>query len=348
MVIEIKSDIFSGNDFKGLNYFIQIATHKNRYTIFADLSKVTESPFYKRLDFEDKEILESNFNSQILQQSKSLGKSKAINNANFFITNFSSSLTELNLEEAVRFFIQPISIILENSLNDQFFTVKIINCFDSKGEIKRHLENDWIQFENAGGCTNVENFINGKLESFNLLPKDNNRYLRCFVLLDGDREHMNLPVNQKHTNLEAFLKRNFVIHHILEKRSMENYMPDEAYNEFRNGTIDNWIDAYLHLNDNQKDFLNISKGFPKKQKDGTAITKREELDGEIQKLYSSVSKANFDILNEGFKLSAFKSNFPLKFKDSHSVHRKSLKARISHQTKPNELEEILEKISQLL
>lgn len=348
MVIEIKQDIFSGSDFKGLNYFIQIATHKNRYTIFADLTKIRDSVFYERLDFQDKEILESNFNSQILVQNKSLGKSKAIQTANFFITNSSSNLKELSLDEAIRFFVQPISIILENSLNDQYFVVSIINSFDEKGEIKRQLANEWLQFENAGGCTNVENFINAKLESFNSLPKDNNYYLRCFVLLDGDRDHSGLPINHKHKNLEIFLKDNHVKYHILEKRSMENYLPNEVFNEFRNGLLDSWIDAFLYLNETQKDFLNISKGFSKKENDGTPKTKRSELPLEVQTLYASVSEANYNILNKGFQLSEFKSHFPLKFKFSHNVHHETLKRKVQHQTKPNELEEIINKINQLL
>jgi hypothetical protein len=303
---------------------------------------------YKRLDFEDQEILVSNFNSQILQQSNKLGKSKAIQTANYFITYNSTNLKEFSIDEAIRFFVQPISIILENSLNDQHFTVAIINSFDNKGEIKRHLSNDWLQFENAGGCTNVENFINGKLESFNLLPKNNNNYLRCLVILDGDREHPDLPLNQKHKNLETFLKNNFVVYHILEKRSMENYMPNEVYNEFRNAELNDWINAYLSLNEKQKDFFNISKGFSKKENNGTPKIAREDLPNEVKKLYENVSDANYNILNKGFQLSDFKSVFPLKFKDSHNVYKKTLNEQIQHQSNPNELEDILAKINQLL
>jgi len=219
MEIEIQANIFNGNNFRNLQLIIRLATYKNRYEIIADLSQIVNSTLYNRLDQEDKEFLQANFNKQILEQDVSA--SKSIKSAIYSISNSPIEDEEFSLDEALRFFMEPAGIILENSLNDAHFVNAIIKYFDNAGEIKKQIENGWIRIENAGGCSNIENYINGRLQSFDSLTKENKYYLRCFVLLDSDRTNPTLPINYKPVELEKFLVRNKVRYHILEKRSME-------------------------------------------------------------------------------------------------------------------------------
>lgn len=307
MVIEIKEDIFEGNDFKGLNFLIQLATYKNRYVVVADLTKIIGTKLYNRLELEDREFLEANFNKQILEQSKHLKKNTVIQLADCFITSNANGNNKFLLEEAIIFLIQPVSIVLENSLNDSYFIKALIRHFDEKGELTRHMENGWLQFENAGGCDNIINFLNGKLQSFTSLTKSNECYLRCFVLLDSDRLYPSLAISYKNPSLEQFLQRNRVCYHILEKRSMENYLPDEVFDEFKNGVLDTWVNAYKYLNPSQKDFLNFAEGIS--EKENKVKKNRTELKIEVQQLYENLSDASFTVLSSGFALANFKVKF---------------------------------------
>jgi hypothetical protein len=359
MVVEINKDIFTGNDFKGLNYLIQLLTYKQRYGLFVEKTLIDGTDLYNKLDEDDKKEIEENYNRIITEGS---------------IPDYSvgsvSTIDQFNLEEAIRFLMQPVSIILENSLNDQYFINALIKHFDKNGDLKKHLANGWMQFENAGGCGNVENFINGKLQSFNNLSqkyeKSNHTYLRCFVLLDSDKTFPTMNEKKAYTALLPFLNANNVKVHILAKRCMENYMPDEVFDVMATTSqLRQWLNVYKNISETQKDYLNIETGFSKKipvplskknQKkkrkkrgnipDTHKMRKiRAELDIEIQKLFDtiSISDTNFEILDKGFKFPDFKTEFPKNF-DRREVYAKNLKKRAGS----NELQHILDKITELL
>jgi len=347
MVIEITNDVFNGENFKELNHLIQIATYKNRYDIFVDLPLVRDAALYERLDVDDKELLNAYFTYCIVQQDAKKNKRRSIVNAKYTVCVTPRSNNEFDLTEAIFFLSQPVSIILENSLHDAYFIRAIIMYFDENGVVKKHLENRWLTFENGGGCTNVANVIRGKLTIFDTFPKANNIYLRCFVLLDSDRDSPNVNRFSKHGTLLQFLTENVIPFHVLEKRTMENYMPDAVFEEFRGKGLDDWIDAYNFLSDQQKDFLNIPVGFSKKDGNGIPKFSRDQLHEEVRTLYGDLSSKNYDILNMGFSLADFKGEFPLKFMESHNVHKKSLIDKVSHHNN-QELAEIVKKIEELL
>ncbi len=256
-----------------------------------------------------------------------------------------------NIEESIRFFTQPISIILENNKNDAYFIRAIYSYFDRTDTIKEFEQNGWIRFENAGGCTNVKNFIKGQLESYEYLAYKNNRpsfdYLRMFILLDSDREYAAQPQKEKYNTLQQYLNSINITgskYHILQKRMMENYMPKEVFEELKITyskvtDLSNWLNVYLNLSSDQMDFLNIKSGFPKdKDVNGVRI-----IDLNIKALYN-LSQTNFDILDNGFHYPNFKNSFSELFIKSARVNKNSLKNRANS----NELESILTKIFNLL
>lgn len=340
MLIEIKDNIFSGNDFKGLNFLIQLSTYKHRYDLFVDLSSVQDFEFYKRLDSEDKSILEDYFNQSIQNSQAECPR----------YTVSGTGIEHFNLEEAIRFFVQPVSIILENSLNDAYFIKALIRFFDNTGEVTKHLNNNWIQFENAGGCDNIINFIEGKSQSFNNLPKNNYQYLRIMTVMDSDKKFLNDKLRPNKLKTLRYLIGNNCSSHILRKRNMENYLPNEILDSTpRYNTNKDLINIYKNFNNPfQKDFFNISKGFTNKKPDKMPKT-RFDLEEGIQNLYdlSSISESDFEILDKGLKIADFKSEFPKLFENT-AITKENLLDRVRHQQKNNELQEIVDKILKLL
>ncbi len=347
MRIKIKVEVFETSVFKNLNHLLQICTQNNRHMVFAEISKVRTLDNYSRLDKDDKQILELEYNKVVTE-------SKIEQNDNQKKLDLNVCMVVKNEEdfiivEAIRFLNQPLFIILENNLNDQHFIRAINKYFDKTGNFEKHYQNGWLEFANAGGCSNLENFINAKKASFNnLLKIKKYKYLRCIVILDSDRTHSQLSLEYKYSNLVKFLNDNEIAYHILEKRSMENYMPNEVFDEFRNNNTNEWINAYLNLNPLQKDFIDISFGFTGKNGDGTFKKLRGELDNNIQNLYSDVSDSNYTVLNHSFNLANFKTEFPTKFINSYNVYKETLKEMTRHQNNPNELNDIVEKIGKLL
>jgi hypothetical protein len=346
MVIELKSDIFNSSDFKAVNFLIQICTYKNRYDIFVDLTTIQPLSLFKRLDLDDQNLLIANFDVLMNNQTTTLSQSASITNTNYYVTLHPQNHNEYNMAEAIRFFMQPLSILLENSKNDACFIEAIIEHFDNTTKIKEHIQNGWIQFENAGGCDNIINFLDAKMQSFNNMPKaDKATYIRCFVLIDSDKKYANDPLSASKRKTKRFLDDNHIPSQILIKRNMENYVPTEIFNDIQDKTlqIQNWINAYKALDTPQKDFLDISKGFSKKNNDGTSKKDRNTINQETNNLYQNLDSQSFDSLNKGFDIGDFKEIFPTYFK-YRAVTEETLKARANS----DELESIIRKINDLL
>lgn len=330
MVIEICNDIFTKiENLKDVNYLIGLFSNNRRYSYFCDISKIEDTELYKSLLDIDRSIIEEYFNKHIAESTK----------MDFTVESKSTSTT-FNLEEAKRYFNQPFVIILENSLNDSYFLDALIANFKNRSKIiKRHQDNGWFCYGNGGGLDNIINAVNAMMKIFENLPKDNHKYLRCFVLVDSDRKFPNDSTKQNRANLFQFLNNVGIPYHELEKREMENYLPDKVIETIENNS--DFIQAYLRLSDLQKDYFDLEEGFTENLNSSSA---------EVQALYSNVSEEDYKVLR-GSKIQlhpSFKSEFPKFFLHS-KITQEALKNRVSHQANdPNELETILDKISQLL
>ena len=342
MIIELKSDLFEDVEFSDLNHLIITLTYKGRYDIFTDITKIQSLSLFQRLDQDYRTELEQRFSSYMTQQ-------QFTSRPDYFVTHVTTRNNEFTIPEADKFFNQPVSIILENNLNDAYFIKALIKHFDKDGKLQYHLDNGWITFINGGGCTNIENAIKAMMQSYTNMPKDAMKYLRCFVLIDSDKEYYEQPLNEQKNRLMTFLDSHNITHHFLEKRTMENYMPDEVflwYKEY-DKSLRNWVDAYIYLTAEQKDYINISKGLTEKAANGQPQG-RDTLNPNLQEFYLSVSDSNFDKLNTGFTLTNFKAEFPKNYLENHAVHEKSLSERTEHQRNSKELSEILDKINYMI
>lgn len=330
MVIEIKSDIFTDiGNLRDVNHLITLFSDNRRYGYFCDISEIEGTELYKSLLDIDKLIIEEYFNKHISESTK----------MDFWIESNSTD-SSFNLMEAKRYFNQTFIIILENRLNDSYFLNALIENFKKRSKIiKRHLDNGWLDYGNGGGLDNIINEVNAMMRSFENLPKENHKYLRCFVLVDSDKKFPNDTIKQNRVKLFQFLNKISIPYHELEKREMENYLPDEVIETIENNN--DFIQAYLRLNDSQKDYFDLEEGF---------TVNLDSSSAEIQELYANVSVADFKVLrNNKIQLaSSFKSEFPKLFSHPKTTQA-ALKNRVSHQANDaNELETILDKISKLL
>ena len=368
MWINITRDIFEEAEFKSLNFLYQILswypTDSNpRYNILIDTERVKNTDNFKSLSTIEKnltEYLDIEFSSFVNSSSQISYK-----------ISYTSKKQNFNIEEAILFFSQPVSIVLENNKNDSQFIITIIQHFGRKGEFNKaqeHLDNGWIQFENAGGCSNIANFIEGFLAKFKIIAGKNNRsasdYFRGLIIIDSDKEYE--TQGSKHEELINKLKflgvENCV--HILEKRMMENYLPKEVFEELVsqrsviiNNDLKDWLDVYLNLNNEvQKDFLNIPDGFPPKKDKFDSSGERKLVQPEILELFSlTENDINFKKLDRGFQFKGFDTTGKLKiggsFKEEFpNLFRKPVvnQQNLTIRDGKGELQIIANKISELL
>ena len=119
-------------------------------------------------------------------------------------------------------------------MNDAYFINALIENFRKKSKkIKRFKDENWLKYENGGGADNIPNTIISILSSFERLPKSNHNYLRAIVILDSDRQYVGMPLKNDKQKIIDFCKMNEIKYHILEKREMENYIPNEVFDEMR-------------------------------------------------------------------------------------------------------------------
>ena len=347
MVIEIDKDVFKGNDFKGLNFFLQLCTYKNRYEVYTEINEeFLNSKEFKRLDFDDQSLLQDNYNGFITNQS--IQSDLFLSSKYFVTTEISEDHYQFTIDEAIRYFIQPLSLILENSKNDAYFINTIFKHYTDNQRIQNYLNNNWIQFENAGGCDNIINFIEGKKQSFNSLPKtDKSKYLRCFILIDSDKLY---PLEQlKESKLKTVrqLESDSIPMHILEKRSIENYVPIEAISSLGDN-YSTWIDLYKVLSNQQKDYFSIEKGLCGLDKNQQPKKTKEQINQDTNNLFQNIMVEPFteNKLINGLKhqgYGSFKENFPKLF-ESPLINKDILDKRVNS----DEFEKIIEKINRLL
>ena len=347
MWIEIKEDIFESNDLKNLQFLLSIIfeTKGSKFSkakLFLNYNSIKESDLFNKLDSIDQELIQDSVKSSFYENQIEV---------KYFISNEEQEDT-YRLEEAIELLREPLWIVLENSFNDSNFIKSIIYNFDDTDKfVTTCIENRWIDFANAGG-SGAKNQIKGKLETFNSLVVKHNsqthKYYRGLVILDSEKNYKNEPKN--YNSLTSFFQQRNIKWHILEKRSIENYMPDEVIFQIKLDKVNSkrpddkdciiWINAYKYLSDLQKDFLRYEKQPSKCNFQNNDLH-------EINNLYN-ISATNYSILEKGINYRdnetfgiqdeerRYKNSFPKKFINSPLVNKETLKKRCGN----DELERI--------
>jgi hypothetical protein len=346
MLVEILKDVFESDDDEvvaQLNKVWNIIERRHSLLI-RDFDLIDMLPttiwFNKLMDSEKESIF------QYIKQSSSHTK-KDIVKCTISLIETQNNFT---LIEAIKYLEQPLTILLENRMNDAPFVQSLIKNFRKHGrKIESHLSERWLRFGMGGGSTMIDD-INAELDSFysDYFTKEKWKYLRYFVLSDSDKTFPEMPLPPNKASFKETLESYKIPYHFLEKREMENYLPDEAFSEITNNRL--FIDAYLKLKPLQKDYFDLQKGFENKNFDTLPL--------EIQKLYDEITNDSKEIFRKQdlSKINSetdynFKREFPKLFK-TNKVNRENLLGRCSHHyddslKSPNnkmELPSILEKI----
>lgn len=354
MWIEIKDDIFESIDEGNLTYLLKIifnmpkGSQNHRANLIVNIGNIIDSPIFQGLSSTDQGLIEDSVKLFAYEENVEV---------RYKISNTEKGC--YNLEEATAFFQEPLWILVENSMNDSNFVKAIIHHFDdSKEFLIDCLNNRWIQFTNAGGSA-AKHEINNKLTAFDSLAahnfSKNEKYFKGFVIMDGDRDYPEQDVKDEYLKLTEFLDSKNIKWHILEKRAMENYMPDETIADIKNIKSTSlrpddrkcveWINVYKLLNNDQKNHLKFQSS-----------KKFEDMELKAQNLYSNQMTTNYSILHEGINYRdnessnivdderRFKNSFPKLFLLSPHVNKMSLQNRCG----TTELQDIYNTIKSLV
>ncbi|MFN8672253.1 MAG: hypothetical protein U0457_09280 [Candidatus Sericytochromatia bacterium] len=336
MIVKILDDVFYQNNNKLLTKLIYILD--DRYYLDINPNILENSTWY------NEEVKKIKTNQDILEGliNKSIFEAPSSKNT---ITISCKNEKYFSLEEAIIYLDQSFSIIFENSNNDSLFFDALLKNFPKQiRKILKFKDNLWLEYSMAGGS--AEDIIKTKIKSYNIsnFNKEKHKYLRCFVITDSDKLYPDMDLKDDKVKLKEFLDKNEIKYHFLEKREMENYLPDEVFEEIKNNENSDYIEAYLRLSSEQKDFFDIQKGFPDKNFNDL------KPDG-FRDFFNKISDEDKRIFRkkdlQKIHDKSFKSEFPKLF--SHEkVTKETLLNRTKHQKNPNELIDILKKIEALL
>ncbi|MET3127531.1 hypothetical protein ABID42_002649 [Arcicella rosea] len=345
MLVEILQDIFrdeANNELLDQIYFLLGEKHKLLIREDDDIEALMESSWYSGLKPSYQKTLEETIvwsihNSTRIPQCIISGQP----NAEYF-----------GLAEAIKYLEQPFTILIENRLNDAPFIDCLIEHFPKESKkIRLFKDERWLKYGMGGGSTILQE-IEAELKTFDnpVFIKHKHKYLRYFVLIDSDKKYPEMDLSTGKLNHIAELDKYQIPYHILEKREMENYLPDEAFEEITDNQ--DFIRAYLALTPMQKDYFDIENGFNNKKFDKLLPEERtfyKALDDSQKNIFrnSNLKKIN------GSEVVNFKTSFPKLFSSS-KVTKINLLKRCEHHSETNhpkdkrELPNLLSKINQLL
>lgn len=358
MIVSIKADIFNNttnsSDLNDLMHFFRKGKHRMHLKKIEDFNAFENSEWKKTLSRSDIDFLKEGIT--IIDKKE-------------IIISESESHDEYKIKEAYAYLEQPLSVIVENYEYEPVF----INCiFRNFGnELITAKNKHWLKFENGGGAS--DNTIKGMLKELfgdPVYTKSKEKYLRCYVIKDSDREYCTFNEEGKVIIMDipegktSYLRDKQVPFHILYKREKENYMPDSVYNGFlqtakRKDRQKEFSQIYLRFNPHQKDFFDVEKGFFHKGN----LTNRTSLRAEVQQLFEKLkdgkdlSDKEYSIVGFGLPFKNLKSEFSENFD---RASRTDLEKRIQHQpllrskvnpvdeNERNEFEHIINEIKYLL
>lgn len=360
MLVSIRQDIFSNpnndSELDDLLTFFKKGKHQLILNDPDDFLAFDDSTWKKSLKGDNLKL--------ILRGLKSSRFVKKI-----IISDNNANLEEnFSLVEAYLFLEKPLQILVEHSEHDEPFYFAIIKNFDFSNNLLNAFQNGWLEFDHGGGST-IESVVrnslkkNGKTSPYFVKPLE--KYLRYYIIKDSDKEFCRIQGDGSIVQQELAVSKtilfidNNVPFHYLYKREKENYIPDSVFEYFMHDNVKKqYAESYLKLNNHQKDFLDIEKGFSyydRKEKVKT-LKDRNELDENVKELYKKVGDKDYEVIGFGFSdsYSSFKTKFSLEF---NNLSKEQMLSRIKHQPliiseldseERNEFDHIINEIKRLL
>lgn len=174
------------------------------------------------------------------------------------------------VNDAYRVLSLPACVIVENAESDGAF-LSAVSAAYKRTNIVTAMERRWLRFVHAGGGGEIPKRIHELLYE----KYQSNRIL---VLVDSDRK---APRHGEGRTLEK-IRRECSEHNIqlcvLRKREIENYIPINALAERVRSSrrYKDIYQAFLHLNQEQRDFFDMKFGFSRNKTTGKAILDEDE------------------------------------------------------------------------
>lgn len=323
MWVKLDNSLFETNIYiEDLRQLFQIMSYKSKVNYFIDIEAIENENIFSFFYDEINSLIYENYNLYI-------------NNCPKEIILISNNQGNYTLAEAIIYIDEKFELVLENDKYDGKFFDCLLREFKSKSKKINHFKsNNWFEYKNAGGATGIINTLEQKINHLG-----NPKFLKCFVLVDSDIEFPQ-TINHKRNFLITFCKNNNIPLHILNKREVENYLP---LNDFESiNTSNPFIRTFVDkLNNKQRDFIDIEKGLEKSRNNWG----NEKL--EVLNFYENLTDIEFQNLRVGLsgEFENFKKDFPQLFK---KATQQGLMKRTKDQDNPNELKDILDKITALL
>jgi hypothetical protein len=322
MWFELKKDVISDFNLMELRRLIDSICYKHKYNIFIDLTQIEDDNFLDSFYPETASQLIEYFNNYEITNPKDV----------LIISNIDG---DFSLSDAITYVDEKFEIILENDKYDGYFIDCLRNNFKKKSKRITHFkENNWLQYQNGNGATGIINTLEQKINHLG-----DRKILKCIVIVDSDLEFPSKD-NPKRKNLVEFCKNNKIPIHVLEKREIENYLPLDIFENINPQNL--FVHTFINkLTDEQRDYIDIQNGLGRNRKNWG------ENKQDVLQLFSNLSDIEFTKIVKGIdsEFNDFKKDFPLLFE---KVTQQGLLERTQNQNNPNELQNILDKISTLL
>ncbi len=243
------------------------------------------------------------------------------------VSNSADSHLKLKPDEAKRCLDEPLHVFVENAGSDGAFIEAMIHAFGRRELTDAHTEG-WWKIEHSGGFGEVEKRVEDVRSRITGIA-------RLFVLTDSDSHY---PDHETATvrKIERYCISNDIPFHILEKRTIENYLPVSVLNHVPRQHRKTY-QAFLHLTQKQRDYYDMKNGFDETDERGHTIPPEDQ-----KNLFSNVRRQILDDLAGGFGKKSW---------ESFKKYREQITAkdmRMTCDSDPGEIEHILSYIECML
>jgi hypothetical protein len=171
------------------------------------------------------------------------------------LTDWNRTPARLNITDAVQFVSLPFHILLEDSVSDRNFLLKMATADQRKALISRHADNE-VVFEHGGG-------IGSMTRRVTTMQRDPQSRLRSWAMFDSDALQPTRPSSQSEMLRQCCIEVQ-IPHYQLARRSIENYLPKNAiriWAYMQKSEREARFLALLKLSDDQRYHYNFKQGF---------------------------------------------------------------------------------------
>ncbi|CAM2010120.1 hypothetical protein [Acanthopleuribacter pedis] len=216
-----------------------------------------------------------------------LPKERLAHSIHITVQTTTTSDHQLSPEDARRSLARQVIVAVENPHTDGCFLRAMLAAYARQDLLAD--ENETWKLERMGGYGEVAKVI-AEVRAMSPGP------VRMMVLADSDRDY---PGHESATitKVTRSCTEAGIPFHILEKRSIENYIPHRIW--FNKGPRKNrhWIRLFWNLNQEQRDHFPIKRGLSLHMKKGSTAFKEDAK--EVETLYRVVPKTHREVLRNG-------------------------------------------------